>query len=144
MDGDIYDRKGVLVPVSNNQPWDFDEARDRCRRAAIAQEGVETEVRSVSRGLAVAEEEYRVALAKEILRLRAEGVAATVCADLARGEPHVAKLRYHRDVAEGIYEAVKHAAWRHTANRKDAQRFSDWSQRREMAEGGQPEWQTST
>ena len=39
---------------------------------------------------------------------------------------------------------MQQAAWRRAADRKDAQRFADWSQRREFAEadGGspQPQW----
>lgn len=120
----------------NNRPWDFDEARDACRKAAQAQEVAEEGVRHAARELALAEEHYRVALAKRIFVLRADGTAATVCADLARGDETVAELRRHRDIAEGVYEAMKQASWRHNQNRKDAQRFADWSQRRELAEAG--------
>lgn len=120
----------------NNRPWDFDEAREACRKAAMAQEHAEEEVRRAAQQLALAEERYRVALAKRIVELRSEGTAATVCADLARGDEQVAKLRMHRDIADGVYEAVKQASWRHNQNRKDAQRFADWSQRREIAEAG--------
>ena len=69
------------------------------------------------------------------MELRAEGQAATVCADLARGDKQVAELRRLRDISDGVYEAMKQASWRHTSNRKDAQRFADWSQKREVAEG---------
>jgi hypothetical protein len=122
--------------VSNNRPWDFDEAREACRKAAHAQEHAEEEVRRSAQELAIAEERYRVALAKRIVELRAEGTAATVCADLARGDENVASLRRTRDIQEGVYEAMKQASWRHNQNRKDAQRFADWSQRREIAEVG--------
>lgn len=118
----------------NNRPWDFDEARDACRRAAQAQEHAEEELRESAKQLALAEEAYRVALAKRITELRAEGNAATLCADLARGDVAVARLRLKRDILAGVYEAMQQAAWRHNQNRKDAQRFADWSQRREMAE----------
>mgnify|MGYP001595291546 CR=1 FL=1 len=121
--------------MSNNRPWDFDEARDACRKAAHAQEHAEAEVRHAAQQLALAEEAYRVALAKRIVELRAEGQAATVCADLARGDKQVAELRRLRDISDGVYEAMKQASWRHTSNRKDAQRFADWSQKREVAEG---------
>lgn len=128
----------------NNVPWGFDEARDACRRAAVAQEHAEQALRVAAREFAVAEERYRVALAKRIVELRADGEAATVCADLARGTKEVAGLRRTRDIAEGVYKAMEHAAWRHTANRRDAARFADWSMRRELAEQGvggeQPRW----
>jgi len=119
---------------NNNRPWDFAQARDACRKAAHAQEHSEEELRRAALALAVAEENYRVALAKRIVELRADGTAATVCADLARGDETVAELRRVRDISDGVYEAMKQAAWRHNQNRKDAQRFADWSMRRELAE----------
>jgi hypothetical protein len=122
--------------MSNNRPWDFDEARAACRKAAIAQENAEAEVKRAALELALAEEKYRIALAKRIVVLRQEGNAATVCADLARGDESVAALRRLRDIQDGVYEAMKQASWRHNQNRKDAQRFADWSQRREFAETG--------
>lgn len=129
----------------NNAVWSFDEAREACRVAAKAQQGAEDALRDSARQFAGAEEQYRVALAKRIVELRADGEAATVCADLARGTVEVARLRRERDIAEGVYKALEHAAWRHNQNRKDAQRFADWSMRRELAEAGvgseQPAWQ---
>jgi hypothetical protein len=59
--------------VSNNVPWDFDEAREACRKAAHAQEHAEEEVRRSAQELALAEERYRVALAKRIVELAGGG-----------------------------------------------------------------------
>jgi hypothetical protein len=39
--------------------------------------------------------------------------------DLAKGDKHVADLRFKRDVAEGIREAAVSALWRHTADRRE-------------------------
>ncbi len=133
--------------MSNNRPWDFDQAREACRVATKAQAAAEDQVRKAAADLAAAEERYRVALALRIAVLREAGTAASLCADLARGTPEVAKLKRDRDVASGIYEAMQHAAWRFNADRKDCQRFADWSQRRELAELAgqgteQPEWAT--
>lgn len=118
----------------NNQPWDFDEARRYCRQASLRQEAAEDALRKAYADAGIAEEEFRRALAERILELRAEGLPATVCSDVARGDVAVSELRRKRDIAEGVREAMVQAAWRLTADRKDAQRFSDWSQRREMAE----------
>lgn len=49
---------------------------------------------------------YRTALSKELVRLRAEGQAVTHLADIARGEPEIAKLRYDRDIAEGLVKSA--------------------------------------
>ncbi len=53
------------------------------------------------------EYEYRVALSKELVRLRAEGQAVTHLADIARGEEHIAKLRFNRDIAEGLVKSAE-------------------------------------
>lgn len=118
------------------QPYDFAAAIAASRRAAAAQQGAETAMREASRAYAETEERYRVALAKEIVRQHAEDkVAWTVAPDLARGNADVARLRRERDIAEGVRDALQQAAWRRAADRKDTQRFVDWSMRRELAEG---------
>lgn len=121
------------------QVWSFDEARDNCRRASEQQRQAEQAVEKAYRQAAQAEEAYRVALAAEIVRQHDAGVAWSVAADVARGAPTVAGLRLQRDIAAGVREALGQAVWRATADRKDAQRFSDWSMRRELAEHGGPD-----
>ena len=130
--------------MTNNAPWSFDEARDKCRQAAQAQEHAENELREAGKAYALARGAYDVVLAKRIVILRADGEPATLCEKLASGTEDVARLRQAMLIAEGVYKAMEHAAWRHNQNRKDAQRFSDWSARREFAESGpgseQPDW----
>ena len=46
---------------------------------------------------------YRIALRKEILKLKLEGQPATLINDLAKGEEKVAKLRLERDIAKDSY-----------------------------------------
>lgn len=126
-------------------PWTFEEAVTACRGASRAQATSETALITASRAFAMAEEAYRCALAKEIVRRHDdERVAWTVAPDLARGTAHVAELRRERDIAEGVREATQQAAWRHSADRKDAQRFAEYSLRRDLQEntGGesQPSW----
>jgi hypothetical protein len=119
----------------SSAPWDFGEAIQACRNASRAQEQTEQQVKEAAVKLAEAEEQYRLALAREIVRAHdQDGLAWSVCADVARGTVEVARLRKQRDIAEGVYEAMRQAAWRRVADRRDAQRFSDWSQRREFAE----------
>jgi len=123
-----------------NGPWTFDQAMSACRQASMAQRAAEDAMREASIDFAKAEEAYRLALAAEIVRQHGEfSVAWTATADLARGNPNVARLRRERDIAEGVREAMQQAAWRRAADRKDAQRFADWSQRRELAENGGPD-----
>ena len=63
------------------------------------------------RGLhkAQTEKEYRIALAKEFLRLRAEGEKVTIMGDLARGKEEIAELKFQRDIAETLYDSAKEA-----------------------------------
>lgn len=137
MDGRLGRQSRKRGPdLTNNRPWDFDQARSNCRQASLRQEAAEDALRKAYVDAALANESYRRALAEKILELRSEGFPATVCSDLARGDKHVADLKRQLDVQEGVREAMAQAAWRLTADRKDAQRFADWSQRREMAEAG--------
>jgi hypothetical protein len=119
----------------STQPWTFEQAGDNCRAAARAQESAEQTYLQAARTFAQAEEKYRKALAVEIVRQHdEESVAWSVAPDLARGDEQVARLRRERDIAEGVREAMQQALWRAISNRKDAQRFTDWSMRRELAE----------
>ena len=117
-------------------PYDFQQARKAAENASRAQKAAEEFIREAARDFAVKEEAYRVALAKRIVELHAEGYAWTVCGDVARGEQHVARLRRERDIAEGVKDAAVQAAWRRAADRRDTERFIDWSMRRELAEVG--------
>lgn len=116
--------------------WSFGEARAACRAASSAQLAVEGELRRVSRAFAEADEAYRRALAREIVVQHDSGVAWSTAPDLARGDELVAGLRRDRDIADGVLEATKQAAWRAAADRKDAQRFADYSLRRDLMENG--------
>lgn len=116
-------------------PYSFAEATEAASRASRAQHAAEEFVRESYKDYAQAEETYRVALAKRIVELRAEGVAATLAQDMAKGDPNVARLRMLRDVAEGVKEAATQAAWRRSADRRSTELFCGWSMRRDLAEG---------
>lgn len=117
-------------------PWTIQDARDALAASSAAQVSSENAVKEAVKTAAHAEKAYRVALAKKITELRAEGAAATTAADLARGDEHVATLRFHRDVAEGVKEATVQAGWRASADRRDAEALATWSMKRELAENG--------
>ncbi|GAB7387385.1 hypothetical protein BSNK01_12210 [Bacillaceae bacterium] len=53
---------------------------------------------------AESERDYRMNLAKEIVRLREEKVPATLIPDLARG--NISELRFKRDLAADMYRAA--------------------------------------
>ena len=52
---------------------------------------------------------YRVELAKELLKLRNEGMPVTIAYDIARGNKEVAKLKFQEIAKESIYHANKEA-----------------------------------
>ena len=122
-----------------DHPFDEQDARNAARMAASLQAGAEEQIREAFANQAEKEQAYRVALAKKITELHADGVAWTVCPDLARGDEKVARLRLERDVAEGVREAAVQASWRRAADRKDIGRLIEWSARRDLAAGMDPE-----
>jgi hypothetical protein len=121
--------------VTGRAPYMFGEAVTTSNGLDARQKAAEDETKRAYGTYAEAERAYRMALAAEITRQRANGVAATIAADLARGDRHVAGLRYRRDVAEGLVEAAKQSGWRHQANRKDGHELLRWSANRDLAEG---------
>lgn len=73
------------------------EVAQRLQKAAA-------EIYKLANKRAVTERTYRMNLSQEILKLRAEGVPATLINDLARG--NCADMKFQRDLAEGQYKAA--------------------------------------
>ncbi|MDO6355131.1 hypothetical protein Q3V94_13615 [Caloramator sp. CAR-1] len=63
------------------------------------------ELYKYAKAYAEAEREYRLALAKEIVKLKDEKMQATLIPDVARG--NVAELKYKRDLAEVSYKTAR-------------------------------------
>jgi hypothetical protein len=61
------------------------------------------EIFKLAKNKAEFERIYREALAKEIMKLRADGVQATLISDLARG--NVAFLKHERDLAKDLFKS---------------------------------------
>ena len=68
-----------------------------------------TKMKKRSKDLAQKEYLYRMALSKRLTELRADGQPVTHLADIARGEPNIAKLRLDRDIAKGLYDSSQEA-----------------------------------
>jgi len=58
---------------------------------------------------ALAEQDYKIALAKEMLILRDRKIPVTIIRDLCYGTPSIAKLRLDRDIAETMYKSALEA-----------------------------------
>lgn len=52
---------------------------------------------------------YRVMLAQELLRLRAEQVPVTIAYDIARGKEDIANAKEQEIITESLYESCKEA-----------------------------------
>jgi len=117
-----------------NLPWSIEEAGAQLRKASRFQQEAEDALRTAYREAAEAEDAYRVRLSEVITELRDMSVPATVCLDLAKGFKDVAQLRRERDIKEGLKAAAEQVCWRRTADRKDAQALSGWSERQMFAE----------
>jgi hypothetical protein len=66
-----------------------------------------SEYKNFQKDYALKEYRYRTALSKRLLQLRAEGQAVTHLADIARGMEDIAKLRFDRDIAEGLVKSAE-------------------------------------
>ena len=89
----------------------------------------ETELMKASgRQLAIAERDYRIALAKKTVELRTGGMPATLTPDLARGEKAVADLRMQRDLAKTDWEVSRQRLFVLSQDCKiiDAQLSREW------------------
>ena len=81
------------------------------------------------RAFAQAEHDYRVELSKKVLLERDKGVPVTIISDVCRGDAHIAKLRFERDVAEVVYRSALEAINGYKLQIKilDAQVEREWS-----------------
>lgn len=121
-------------------PLQIPDAREAAHKASEFQRAVEDQIRNASRELAEAERQYRLKLTTRILHLHAQDeVAWTACETIAKGEPEVAGLRYKRDVAKGMLEAVQQQGFRCGADRRDLHRMIRWSESRDLRTDAPPE-----
>lgn len=66
-----------------------------------------SEYKKLQKDYAEKEYKYRTALSKRLLERRAEGQPVTHLADIVKGEPDIAKLRFDRDIAEGLKNSAE-------------------------------------
>lgn len=67
------------------------------------------QLRKTGEDYAKAYTEYRMALAKELLRLKDEGMPVTIAYDIARGNKEVAHFKFQEIAKEAIFTANKEA-----------------------------------
>lgn len=61
------------------------------------------------REYAKAYRDYRVLLAQELLRLKADGMPATLASDIARGKDEIAVAKEKEIITESLYNSCKEA-----------------------------------
>ena len=78
---------------------------NQLQRLTIQLEKSVKSLRQTSKEYAEAYTDYRVALAKELIKLRDEGMSATLASDVARGKPEIARAKFNEICKEGLYKA---------------------------------------
>ena len=63
------------------------------------------ELKNTGKRYAEAYTQYRMELAKELVKLKDEGYAITLAGDIARGKPEIAKLKFDEISTEAVYKA---------------------------------------
>lgn len=66
-----------------------------------------SEYKKLSKDYAIKERNYRTALSKRLLERRAEGLPVTNLVDVVKGEEDIARLRFERDIAEGLMKSAE-------------------------------------
>lgn len=61
------------------------------------------------REYAKAYRDYRVLLAQELLKLKADGMPVTLAADIARGKDEIAEAKQNEIVTESLYKSCQEA-----------------------------------
>ena len=78
---------------------------DKIYQTAKAIDVEKKELEQLAKDKAQAERDYRIALSKAIFELKANGYAATLITDLARGG--TAELKFARDLNEALFVAKR-------------------------------------
>ena len=91
-----------------------------------------SEYKRCQKDYAVKEYNYRTALSKRLLERRASGQPVTHLADIVKGEEDIAKLRFERDIAEGLKNSAEKGTdfYKLYARLMEAQNSREWGQAR--------------
>ena len=82
---------------------DLIEIKEEIFKGSKRLDDASKEIFKLAKVAAETERDYRIALAKELMRLRDEGMAVGLINDVARG--NMADLKFIRDLAEETYKA---------------------------------------
>ena len=85
------------------------EIIDKMNKCLKAMQQGNVQYKTLGLKKAQSEQNYRVALQKEMARLKLEGTKVTIIPDLARGNEEVARLRLERDTTDIAYETCRNS-----------------------------------
>lgn len=83
------------------------EVVDKLNMAMLLLQEGNLELKQLAITMAESKKEYAIALNKEILRLRSEGIPVTIMLQIAKGDEYVAQKRFDKDIAECSYFICK-------------------------------------
>lgn len=79
------------------------EVVDKLSAAILILQNENKELKQLSVNMAESKKQYAIALNKEILRLRTQGIPVTIMLQMAKGDEVVAQKRFEKDIAECSY-----------------------------------------
>ena len=65
------------------------------------------ELEELAEKKAQAERAYKVAYARRVMEMRADGIAVTIVQKMADGDPGIAELKYQYDVADAVFNGCR-------------------------------------
>lgn len=89
-----------------------------------------SEYKNYAKDYAMKEQIYRVALSKRLVQRKSEGYSVTNLSDIVRGEEDIAKLKFERDIAEGLMKSAEKGTdfYKLYAKLMESQTAREWGQ----------------
>lgn len=89
-----------------------------------------SEYKNYAKDYAMKEQAYRVALSKRLVQRKSEGYSVTNLSDIVRGEEDIAKLKFERDIAEGLMKSAEKGTdfYKLYAKLMESQTAREWGQ----------------
>jgi hypothetical protein len=89
-----------------------------------------SEYKNYAKDYALKEQTYRIALSKRLMQRKSEGYSVTNLSDIVRGEEDIAKLKFERDIAEGLMKSAEKGTdfYKLYAKLMESQTAREWGQ----------------
>jgi hypothetical protein len=120
---------GNPTPLSLGDPLDLDDGRRAASMLARqCRDGVNNLDRAV-KAHAEAEQVYRMAYATKLVELRGDAIPVGIATELAKGDEHVAKLKFDRDLAKGMIDVARERLRQLDGERASLRQLLEWSRK---------------